>query len=106
MSSIRQDLIDRGLLKPLPDSTPTRPSRTPSKTPEERVAIYNQTESLAKQLYNVFVGVLVGVDENEREDYEALGDDIKNCYRAQAKYVLSTFNENEKLRARVKELTG
>lgn len=102
MSTTRQDLIDKGVIRP---HTLERVRRI--KTPQEIAATFERTESVAKQLYNVFLGKAKEQDETQDEmdtQYEEQTNEFKELFRAQAKYVLSTFHENEKLRARVKEL--
>ena len=101
-------MIARGLIKPS-QVLATRRERVSRKSPEERAEIFVRTEILAKQLYNVFVGVLVEKDADlperwEISQFEEVEDAMKDCFRAQAKYVLSTYHDNERLRARVKEI--
>ncbi len=99
-SEVRADLIRRGLVKP------RRPARFPL-TAEQRVRKHDQVEFLAEQLYNVLANKIVELEpeaKSEMTTWEESEEDGKILFRAQAEYVLSTYNENEKLKKRVAEL--
>src|ERR1700732_4840389 len=65
-----------------------------------------QVERIAKQLFNVAKHVENGQDSVPAEDtpWEPAESDIQEAVHAMARYVLSTYTENDRLRAKVKQL--
>ena len=61
-----------------------------------------RVEPLAKQLYNVFKSTAIKADrfaDGTVEEWEDVEAEFQEIFRAQAKYVLSTYTENDRLRA-------
>lgn len=66
-----------------------------------------RVEFLAKQLFNVMQNKAKELAPGEpTETWDSAPDDLRQLFMAQADYVLGTYEENSRLRARVRVLEG
>ena len=66
-----------------------------------------RVEFLAKQLFNVMQNKAKELEPGQpTETWDSAPEDLRQLFMAQADYVLGTYEENSRLRARVRVLEG
>lgn len=110
---VRAQLEADGLLKPkerMPDPPVRTPMRTVRRTGDgpRSLGDAQQVDHLARQLYNVFRGKMNTLPDYEDDQWETWEEMLKSseveAFRAQALYVLSTYRENDALKAEIRTL--